>query len=99
MLVRPLSEAGTLLDLQDTTRIKSGLVVLVPGEEVGTHVTHDREEVVIVLEGAATVECEGDETREVAAGHLVYIGRNKQHNLINKGSSTLRYVYIVALDT
>lgn len=79
----------------DSEKIRSKLVVLEPGEEVGEHITQDREEVLVVLEGEATIIIEG-ETRELN-GKAVYIGKNKKHNVLNNSDKALKYVYVTAL--
>ena len=98
MLVKRLDKAGNLLNLDGTKRIKSGLVVLNPTQEVGSHVTENREEVIIILDGSATVEIEGEGSQEVKEGHLAYIPHNVRHNIKNASNSILRYVYLVSLD-
>ena len=45
--------------------LKSGRVLLSPGESVGWHVTQDREELVVVLKGTATVLENNQETSSV----------------------------------
>ena len=40
-----------LLDCSSSVKMKSGVVVLEPGEEVGSHNTNSKEELIIVLEG------------------------------------------------
>lgn len=75
-------------------KLKSGCVVLAPGQEVGEHVTENREELLIILEGTATVNCEA-ETETVYAPSFVYIPKNKKHNVINNSVLPLKYVYIV----
>jgi len=80
----------------DSHRIRSRVEVLGPGEEVGEHVTHKREEVVVFLEGRAEVVLEG-RTHAVASPWALYIGPGVKHNIVNGGASELRYVYVVAL--
>ena len=98
MLVKRLDKAGNLLNLDETKRIKSGLVVLNPTQEVGSHITENREEVIIILEGSATVEIEGEGSQEVKGGHLVYIPHNVRHNVKNVSNIILRYIYLVSLN-
>ncbi len=94
MLIRNLDTAGRVIAPGDTKRLKSGLVVLKPGESVGEHVTAGREEVIIVLEGEAAVTDEGQVAR-VAAGQLAYIAPERRHNVSNPSQRLLRYLYIV----
>lgn len=39
----------------ESKNLKSGRVVLEPGEDVGDHVTKEREEIIIILSGTATI--------------------------------------------
>ncbi len=94
MLIKDLNEAGRVLAPGETKRLKSGLVILNPGESVGEHVTAGREEAIVVLDGEATVIDEGIIGR-VAAGQLVYIAPERRHDVRNDSTRQLRYVYIV----
>ena len=46
-----LSTPGPVILPPDSVRFKSRVVELAPGDSVGLHVTHQREEIVVVLEG------------------------------------------------
>lgn len=81
---------------EDSMRIRSRVEVLGPGEEVGEHVTHEREEVVVFMEGEAELVL-GSRTHAVASPWALYIGPEVRHNIVNTGASPLRYVYVVAL--
>jgi quercetin dioxygenase-like cupin family protein len=94
MLIKDLKEPGRIIAPDESKKLKSGLVVLRPGESVGSHTTADREEIIIVLEGEATVEDEGA-TRLVIRDQLAYIAPERRHNVRNASSETLRYLYIV----
>lgn len=75
-------------------RLKAGSMVLRAGEAVGEHITEDREEVLVILQGTARVMC-GQDTLEAKAGELVFIPKNQTHNVINPAQEILRYVFIV----
>lgn len=79
-----------------TRRMKAGRVMLSPGEEVGEHVTHEREEIIIVLRGTATLIVEGKKS-EAGEGEARYIEEGKKHNVINRADSELEYIYTVCL--
>jgi mannose-6-phosphate isomerase-like protein (cupin superfamily) len=95
----------------ESERIKSGRVLLAPGEAVGAHTTHDREEVLVVLSGTATLIIYGicgknDEGGEdpagearavVPAGSLQFIPRDTRHDVRNETAEPLEYVYVVSL--
>ena len=78
-----------------TAGMKSGYVTLQPGEAVGVHVTHGREEAVLVLEGRAEVFCEGEKVFSAEKETLIYIPPETSHDIKNPGRDLLRYVYIV----
>ncbi|MFH0830297.1 MAG: cupin domain-containing protein [Candidatus Aenigmatarchaeota archaeon] len=90
-----LGKAGKVTP-EDAERIKSSVVILQPGQEVGEHITSDKEEVLIMLEGIATVMLRKEELT-VGSGHAVYIPKSMPHNVINRSNTPLRYVYVVSL--
>lgn len=77
-----------------SNRIKAGCVVLKTGENVGEHVTTNKEEILIILEGKAHIICE-DETIDADQHTLIFIPLNSTHNIVNQSTSDLKYVYIV----
>jgi len=97
MHIKKLDQAGSLLKPPRSQKLKSGLVILAPGAEVGEHVTDKREEIIAILDGTALVMVEGEEPVEVAADHVVFIPAEKKHNIKNAGGGKLRYIYTVAL--
>lgn len=96
MIIKQLSQTGSLIKPPESERINSGMVVLENGEEVGEHITHKREELIIILQGQATIILEGKETL-AKENSFIYIPENKKHNVKNNSSQTLKYIYIVAL--
>lgn len=94
MYTQILESAGSLLRPPTSERLKSGFVVLKPGEVVGEHTTGHAEEMLIILEGCAWVECEG-ENSELTANTIAYIPRDSRHNVSNKSSAELKYIYLV----
>ena len=97
MIIKNLDKAGALLDLINTKRLRSGLVILQPGEEVGLHVTNNCEEVIIVLEGQATIYLK-DQKQKVETNQLIYIPCDESHNVKNETDKILRYIYLVSLN-
>jgi len=79
-----------------TAGIKSGSVVLAPGESVGEHKTESREEVIVILEGRADVFVQGKPAFTADAQSMVYIPPETNHDIKNTGGDKLRYVYIVS---
>ena len=80
---------------EESKKIRSRVEVLQPGKEIGEHSTGGKEEIIIVLEGEATITIEGGEAT-VCDGFALFIPEGKVHNVSNKGSVPLRYMYVVA---
>jgi quercetin dioxygenase-like cupin family protein len=85
-----------ILTDENANKIRSGMIVLQRGEEVGAHNTNEKEELIVVLEGKATVEIVGQVFLEVKSGSVAYIPSRTLHNVINNADSKLRYIYIVS---
>ncbi|HRZ13909.1 MAG TPA: cupin domain-containing protein [Candidatus Omnitrophota bacterium] len=79
----------------ETCGMKSGAVILQPGESVGEHVTRAREEAIIILEGRAEVFVAGKPVFTSGPEELVYIPPETAHDIRNSGTVPLRYVYVV----
>lgn len=84
-----------LLDKSVTRQTGSGFVLLHKGEDVGEHVTENREEVIYIIQGEALVEVEG-EKEYVEAGSVLYIPPHKKHNIKNEADEDLKYMYVVS---
>ena len=81
----------------ETMGIKSGHVVLKPGENVGEHVTEAKEEVIVVLKGKAMILCGNDDEPIVACAHsVVYVPPETAHDVKSIGGDVLEYVYVVS---
>lgn len=80
----------------ESAGMKSGLVVLGPGKDVRKHSTENHEELLIVLEGTGEMEFHDGSKLPVIANTAVYCPSHTEHNVVNTGSSRLRYVYVVA---
>jgi quercetin dioxygenase-like cupin family protein len=93
ILIKSLRDAGSLVSGSDSKQIRSGLVVLEEGKEVGEHQTSSGEELILFLEGAAELEAEG-RTRTVHAPAVALIPAHMAHNVRNVSKSPLRYVYV-----
>jgi mannose-6-phosphate isomerase-like protein (cupin superfamily) len=76
--------------------MRSGVVVLGPGESVGRHSTGTREELIVVLEGRGEVRIEGAAALAIEAGLAAYVPPATAHDVVNRGEVPLRYVYVVA---
>ena len=84
-----------LTGVPETGGMRSGLVVLAPGKAVGRHSTEGNEEILVVLEGAGEFRLD-KETLPLVAGTALYCPPRRAHDVVNTGTGTLRYVYIVA---
>lgn len=94
MYTKTITAMESLIKPPISNRLKAGCVVLKTGKDVGKHSTNNKEEVLVILQGKAKVVCE-NETINVEKGTLVFIPKNKKHNVINKSKEVLKYIYIV----
>ena len=86
-----------ILDASRSGRMRSALVTLQPGENVGSHNTGEHEELLIVLEGIGTVQAQGLGTQQVRKESVVFVPPGNQHDVSNIGLTPLRYLYIVSV--
>lgn len=75
--------------------MRSGRVVLRPGGDMHRHTTGAHEELLLFLQGKATVTIAGAPV-EMSAGEVLYIPPNTVHEVHNGGSEEARYIYTVA---
>lgn len=94
MHTKKLTTRESLIHPPQSEKLKSGCVVLKPGEAVGEHTTDAREEVLVVVAGTATIIVE-QESAEIQAPGFVYIPAQKMHNVTNRTETELKYVYVV----
>jgi mannose-6-phosphate isomerase-like protein (cupin superfamily) len=94
MYTKIINNAETLIKPPTSDRLKAGCVVLRTGKDVGEHITENKEEILIILQGKASIVCE-NQTKDVTQKTMVFIPKNKKHNVINKSKGILRYIYIV----
>ena len=84
----------SLLKSPQSKILKSGRILLSPGEEIGRHVTHDREEFLIILRGTAILR-KDDKEIKLNTGETYYIAENVAHNILNTSNKELEYIYVV----
>ena len=96
VIKRIVKSRNSLIKPPLSRQVKAGFVVLNKGEEVGEHSTLNREELIIIIKGQATVMLE-DERKTVNQNFLVYIPPNKKHNIRNDFNKILKYMYVVSL--
>ena len=82
-----------------TVTMRSGLVTLAPGKDVGLHSTAINEEMLVILEGQGEVELEGFGRMAIAAGRAAYVPPRIRHNVFNTGTGPLKYIFIVSKAT
>ena len=85
-----------ILDSSPGVGMRSALVTLQPGENVGSHNTGEHEELLVILDGVGEVQAQGFGKQRVSKESVVYIPAGNQHDVSNVGSTPLRYVYIVS---
>ena len=86
-------KCDSLLKPPASKAMKAGRVLLEPGEEVGEHITENKEEVIVVLRGAATI-IEGGKEAIVKEKETHYIREGIRYNIKNKTGSVVEYVYV-----
>ena len=76
--------------------LRSGYVKLTPGESVGSHSTHEGEELIIPISGQGELAIMGSTRLSLRLGLMAYIPPGTEHDVINTGKDVLEYVYVVA---
>jgi len=94
MWVKAFRDPGKLSP-PDARLLSSSCVRLAPGQRVGEHSTEDREELILVLEGEATLTA-GGETATVPEGSAAYVPPGTRHDVENRTDAALAYVYVTA---
>ena len=80
---------------QPTSKVlRAGRVILAPREDVGEHSTKNCEEMIIVIHGTATLILEGL-TAQVKQGDTYFINAGVKHNIRNKTTDIVEYVYVM----
>jgi len=80
----------------ETVTMKSGYVVLEPGRSVGRHSTEHHEEMLVVLEGQGEMFFHDGSKLQIKGGTALYCPPETEHDVLNTGTTNLRYVYVVA---
>ncbi len=89
-------EISSLIEPPHSRLLKACRVILSPGEEVGEHTTEKREELIIVLNGTASL-FKGDGAIELNEGEAHFIREGVKHNIRNNSGRDLEYIYAVGL--
>ena len=85
-----------ILGKEHASVLRSGLVTLQPGQDVGSHNTESYEELIVILDGEGELETDSAGRTKIAKGQIAFNPINTQHNVINTGKTPLKYIYIVA---
>ncbi len=80
----------------ETVSMRSGYMVIPPSKSVGIHSTKGNEETIVVLAGTGELRITGKPAIALRGYSVAYCPPNTEHNVVNTGSDTLRYVYVVA---
>jgi quercetin dioxygenase-like cupin family protein len=80
----------------ETVAMRSGLTVLAPLKSVGRHSTKNNEETIVVMAGKGELRITGGPTFQLQPYCVAYCPPNTEHDVMNTGTDTLRYVYVVA---
>ena len=80
----------------ETVTMRSGSVVLHPGQSVGKHSTGEREEAIVVLAGTGELRASNERTLSLDRHTLAYCPPATEHDVVITGTEPLRYIYIVA---
>jgi mannose-6-phosphate isomerase-like protein (cupin superfamily) len=80
----------------ETVTMRSGYVALEPGRSVGRHSTEHHEEMLVVLEGKGEMLFHDGFRLKIEGGTALYCPPETEHDVVNTGTSNLRYVYVVA---
>lgn len=90
------NEYFEILGNASAVKMRSGMVTLMPGKDVGLHSTENYEELIIVLSGEGEIETNANGRKKVKAGELAYNPPNTRHNVFNSGKAPMRYIYVVS---
>jgi quercetin dioxygenase-like cupin family protein len=80
----------------ETVTMRSGYMVLAPSKSVGKHSTRHNEEAVIVLAGTGEMRIVNGPTLTLKPYCVAYCPPATEHDVVNTGRDTLRYIWLVA---
>jgi mannose-6-phosphate isomerase-like protein (cupin superfamily) len=80
----------------ETSGMRSGVVRLPAGDDVGWHSTGTEEEELVILQGTGEVDIENQPSLLIGNGTIAYIPPGTRHDVKNAGTDVLEYVYVVA---
>lgn len=84
---------------KESTRLRSKLVQLAPGEKMPFHTTGPgREEIITCIFGTIRVR-KGEEVHTLRAGDAIFIPANTMHSIHNRDADHALYCYVVSMLT
>jgi mannose-6-phosphate isomerase-like protein (cupin superfamily) len=83
----------------ETYTMRSGYMILGPSRSVGKHSTRGNEEALIVLAGTGEMRITGGKSFPLRAYVVAYCPPFTEHDVVNTGQDTLRYIWLVAKAT
>lgn len=82
----------------ETSDLSVGIAICPPNiGQLCAH-RHDQAEVYHILEGEGEITIDGFST-DVIAGSTIFIPRNAEHKIVNRGNERLRWFYVFAEDS
>jgi mannose-6-phosphate isomerase-like protein (cupin superfamily) len=80
----------------ETKSLRSGLVTLAPGKSIGVSNSGKNEEMLMPLEGQGELRFSDHPPVVIKPGLITYAPAHSEHDVINTGSTRLRYIFITA---
>ena len=77
-------------------RVEAHETTLAPGKAPHAAHRHIHEELIIIREGSLEVEMEGEPTKVIQAGGLIFAASNRLHGWTNPGATPARY-FVIAI--
>ena len=78
-------------DMTESTEV--GLVRMEKGSSTPAHAHPEEEQIYFILSGKGLLKIDKEE-KEIGEGMIVYIPRNKQHEVLCTGTNGLAYIYV-----
>lgn len=80
----------------ETRSFRSGLVTLAPGKSIGVHNSGVNEEMLVPLEGQGELRFSDHPPIAIKPGLVTYAPARTEHDVVNTGTTRLRYIFITA---
>ena len=80
----------------DTSGLKVGHVTLASNENIGSHSTGDKEEVIVILKGKGEARIGKEKIIDIGENEVLYIPPKTEHDIKNKDSEILDYIFITS---